>query len=92
MGMGNMGENIYRCNGQIITFAEDDDEFGCLCVKRFDAPLGVETVRSLALLGAAARMAWDREMMGVSEDWMSIPHCIPAAVLDAVRRIKLEGE
>lgn len=84
-----MGEDIYDTCGQTITWSEEDNEFSCLCIEWFDGEIDEETIKSLALLGAAVRKAWVLESHGINREWMYIPNCIPDKVLDAIRRVRL---
>jgi len=85
-----MSEDVYDACGQTITWSEGDSEFGCLCTEQFDGEIGDETVKSLALLGAAVRLAWMREAE-VSRGYIYIPYGLPDNVLDAIRRVRLGG-
>ena len=84
-----MGENIYPIqdydgNWLELRFSEMDDDYSCLCtfpmndMERLDA----DRVRSLALFGAAVRLAFD----GVLEHGF-LPSTVPEWIRDEIDRI-----
>jgi len=85
-----MGEMRYCIDDNVITWPEDDDgEFPCLCTFPLSRKgLDEETVRSLALLGAAVVLA----RQGLFDDeWVFIPESLPQWIVDGVRDIVMMG-
>ncbi len=97
-----MGEHVYTVNQSYfsdhdelnIQFSESDDRFGCLCTfpgGYGDKQLDIETIKSLALLGAVVAVARNSIAYG-DKDFVAIPDCLPAWIVDAIDRVILPGD
>jgi len=89
-----MGENVYPIedydgNWVEIRFSESDDGYSCLCTFPFnDAVMGcldADRVRSLALFGAAVRLAFDGEL-----EHGFLPAAIPEWIRAEIDRVILD--
>lgn len=89
-----MGETRYPIGGdKVVRFGYDDMRYGCLCTFPFNYSnhkLGIGTVESLALMGAALCMSVNGGLENVDyayKDEYIIPDCIPRWVRDEIRRV-----
>jgi hypothetical protein len=74
-----------------IHFAIDDDTFSCLCTFPYNYPdqkLDRDTIRSLALLGAAVVLANHKEL----ELPIFLPNNIPQWIIDGINKYLLEDK
>lgn len=89
-----MGETRYPLGDgeKVVRFAYDDMRYGCLCDFPFnysEHKFGVDTVESLALLGAALCLSVNgglQEVDYADDDEYVIPDCIPGWIRDEIRR------
>lgn len=84
-----MGENVYPIqdydgNWLEIRFSESDDEYSCLCTFPYNdmGRLDVDKVRSLALFGAAVRLAFDGDL-----EHGFLPKAVPEWIRNEIDRI-----
>lgn len=89
-----MGETRYPLgNDKVVRFGYDDYRYGCLCTFPFnysEHKLGIRTVESLALLGAALCMSVNgglQEVEYAEKDEYVIPDCLPVWVRDEIRKV-----
>jgi hypothetical protein len=86
-----MGERIYQVgsgDSDFIMFSEMDEEFRCLCTfpgNDQEKP-DIDRIKALALFGAAVHLLMSGELYGP----VFIPDSLPAWIVDAVRRIRLD--
>ena len=86
-----MSEKIYDIGHHYIQFSDSDDEFGCLCIFPHEDDiehLELDRLKSLALLGAVARLIFDGYYERHGE-FIYIPNDVPEWVLDGVRRMSI---
>lgn len=89
-----MGETRYPLGygEKVVRFGYDDMRYGCLCSFPFNYSnhkLGIRTVESLALLGAALCLSVNgglEEVDYADNDEYVIPDCIPRWIRDEIRR------
>ena len=82
-----MGEQVYSIEGQEVQFSEVEDTYACLCTfpfndKAFGGKLDADTVRSLALLGAAVCLAHQGEL-----ELPILPQGVPEWIRDEIDRV-----
>ena len=83
-----MGEHVYPIqdydgNWTDIRFSEIDDSYFCLCTFPYDqGRLDIERVRSLALFGAAVRLAFE----GLLEHGF-LPKAVPEWIREEIDRV-----
>ena len=90
-----MSENTYTIKSwgdkeYNIRFSEMDDVFGCLCTFPFNdfENLSIDRIRSLALFGAAVRLAITDELTNCGEDgYVFLPDMLPKWIINAIRKI-----
>ena len=83
-----MGCDIYRVGVDCrILFTDNNDDVACLCTfpcnDEIDGALDGERVRSLALLGAAVKMAHEGEL---GEDLNWLPECVPEWIRAEIKK------
>jgi len=84
-----MGENVYPIqdydgNWTEIRFSELDEDYHCLCLFPLwrTGPLDIEEVRSLALFGAAVRLAFEGQL-----EHGFLPHAVPEWIREEIDRV-----
>jgi len=84
-----MGENIYPIQDYDgrwtnIQFSEMDDEYSCLCTFPMNdmGRLDPDRVRSLALFGAAVRLAFDGDL-----EHGFLPDAVPVWIREEIDRV-----
>lgn len=86
-----MGCDIYSLENVNVQFDENDDT-ACLCTfflshGKFHHRIDPETLRSLALLGAAVLVARQDEYQTPGEHWLHLPQDIPQWIQDETKRL-----
>ena len=90
-----MGEKVYTILGRHgerrITFSAADEGYGCLCTfPHNDAAAGGldrDRVRSLALFGAAVRLAWGGDIETDESEYVFLPDAVPMWIRDEIDRV-----
>ena len=90
-----MGEKVYTILGRHgkyrLTFSAMDEGYGCLCTFPYnDAATGGldrDRVRSLALFGAAVRLAWGGAIVTDESGYVFLPDAVPAWIRDEIDRV-----
>lgn len=84
-----MGEHVYPVqdydgNWTEIRFSEVDDDYQCLCTfpGNDQGKLDIDRVRSLALFGAAVRLAFDGDL-----EHGILPACVPEWIRSEIDRV-----